>query len=151
MHQYSILLHIIDICFLTCICSVADITNPELFACGIRTWISLDIARFYEEHCQPSSGSALPACRLAPKTVIGPPLLKAGGVDTICTEFPRPLCRLCRLEPFHMVASYILDQHSQTTIHVECSIETCHRMHTRHKHTTSENISFRVELYPWKI
>ena len=33
--------------------SVADIVNPVLFACGSRTWISLDITRFYEEHCQP--------------------------------------------------------------------------------------------------
>ena len=68
--------------------SVADIVNPVLFACGSRTWISLDITRFYEEHCQPSSGSAWPACQ---KTVIGPPLLGAGGVDTICTGFARPL------------------------------------------------------------
>ena len=41
---------------------VADITNPDLFACGSWTWISLDIARFYEVHYQPSSGSAWPAC-----------------------------------------------------------------------------------------
>ena len=52
--------------------SVADIANPDLFACGSRTWISLDIARFYEEHCQPSSGSAWPA---RPKSVIRHPLL----------------------------------------------------------------------------
>ena len=31
--------------------SVTDIANPDLFACGSGTWISLDIARFYEEHC----------------------------------------------------------------------------------------------------
>ena len=31
--------------------SVADIANPDLFACGGRTWIGLDITRFYEEHC----------------------------------------------------------------------------------------------------
>ena len=68
--------------------SVADIANPDLLACGSRTWISLDIARFYEEHCQPSSGSAWPAC---PKTVIGPPLMGEGGVDIICTGFARPL------------------------------------------------------------
>ena len=42
--------------------SVADIANPDLFACSNWTWISLDIAHFYEEHCQPSSGSAWPAC-----------------------------------------------------------------------------------------
>ena len=68
--------------------SVADIANPDLFACGGRTWISLDITRFYEEHCQPSSGFVLPVC---PKTVIGPPLLGGGEVDTICTGFARPL------------------------------------------------------------
>ena len=62
--------------------SVADIANPDLFACGSRTWISLDIVRFYEEHCQPSSGFAWLACQ---KTVIEPTLLGAGGVDTICT------------------------------------------------------------------
>ena len=42
--------------------SVADIANPDLLACGSWTWISLDIARFYEEHCPPSSGSTWPAC-----------------------------------------------------------------------------------------
>ena len=47
--------------------SVADIANPDLFACSSgRSWNSLDIARFYEEHFQPSSGSArllCPHCR----------------------------------------------------------------------------------------
>ena len=56
--------------------SMADIENPDLFACGSRTWISLDIARFYEEQKNgnraPISGGAL-------------------GVDTICTGFARPL------------------------------------------------------------
>ena len=42
--------------------SVAYIANTDLFSCGSRTWSSLDIARFYEKHCQPSSGSARPAC-----------------------------------------------------------------------------------------
>ena len=41
--------------------SVADIANPDLFVCGSRTWISLDITHFYEAHCQSSSGSAWPA------------------------------------------------------------------------------------------
>ena len=35
--------------------SVADISNPNLFACSCRTWICLDIAHFYEEQCQPST------------------------------------------------------------------------------------------------
>ena len=42
--------------------SVANIANPDFFACVSRTWISLDIGHFYEEYCQPSSGSAWPAC-----------------------------------------------------------------------------------------
>ena len=67
---------------------VADIANPDLLACVSRTWISLDIARFCEEHYQPSSESAWPACL---KTVIGSPLLGPAGVDTICTGFARLL------------------------------------------------------------
>ena len=67
---------------------VADIENPDLFACGSRTWISFDIARFYEEHCQPSSESAWPAC---PKNGNRTPIAGAGGVDKICAGFARPL------------------------------------------------------------
>ena len=38
--------------------SVADIANPDLFACDCRTWIRLDISRFFKEQYQSSSGSA---------------------------------------------------------------------------------------------
>ena len=58
--------------------SVADIANPDLFACGSRTWISIDITRFYEEHCQSSSGSAWPAC---PKTGNRAPIAGGGRVQ----------------------------------------------------------------------
>ena len=27
---------------------IADIGNPDLFVCGCRTWICLDVTRFYE-------------------------------------------------------------------------------------------------------
>ena len=37
---------------------MTDIANPDLFVCVCRTWISLDINRFYEEQRQPSSESA---------------------------------------------------------------------------------------------
>ena len=86
------MLHLIDICFITCMC-LWQTSNIQtcLCVCGSRTWISVDIDRFYEGYCQPSSGSAWPTC---PKTVIGPPLLGSGGVDTICTGFDSPLCRL---------------------------------------------------------
>ena len=40
---------------------LADIANPDFLGCCCRTWISLDIGCFYEEQCQPSSGSAWPA------------------------------------------------------------------------------------------
>ena len=52
---------------------VEDIANKGFFACGSETWISLDIARFYEEHYLTSSRSVWPACQ---KMVIGHPLLE---------------------------------------------------------------------------
>ena len=60
--------------------SVADIANPDLCVCSSRTWISLDIARFYEEHV-----------RHAGKNGNRVPIPGAGWVDTICTGFDRPL------------------------------------------------------------
>ena len=66
---------------------MADITNPDLFACGSRTWIRLDLARFYEEHCQPSSGSAWPVS--PPKNGNRAPIAGGGMGDTICTGFAR--------------------------------------------------------------
>ena len=68
---------------------MAYVANPDLFVCVCRTWMCLDITRFYEEQRQPSSGSE-------------------GGFDTICTA----VCircdsytagMLCLLEPFHIV------------------------------------------------
>ena len=53
--------------------SVADIANPEFSGC-CRTWISLDIAHFYEEQCQPASGFAWSACHKNGK--LGSPLLE---------------------------------------------------------------------------
>ena len=78
---------------------VADIANPDLLACGSRTWISLDIDRFYAEHFQPSSGSAWPACQ---KNGNRAPIAGGGrgrhnldgGLPDSSTAF-----RLCRLEP----------------------------------------------------
>ena len=42
---------------------MAYIANPDLFVCGCRTWICLDITRFYEERRQPSSRSAWLVCQ----------------------------------------------------------------------------------------
>ena len=60
---------------------VPAIANPDLFACGSWTWISIDIA----------SHPVSPHGRLARQTVIVPPLLGPGGVDINCTCFARPL------------------------------------------------------------
>ena len=56
--QCSIMLHLIDICFLTCIC-LWQISQIQTFLFKV---VGLDITRFCEQHCQPSSGSAWPAC-----------------------------------------------------------------------------------------
>ena len=57
--QCSILLHLMDICFIPCIC-LWQISQIQTCLCvhGCRTWICLDITLFYEEQRQPSSGSA---------------------------------------------------------------------------------------------
>ena len=80
--------------------SVEDIANPDLFVCGSRTWISLDIARFYEEHCQPSSGSAWQDC---PKNGNRAPIAGGGrGRQNLHSGLPdhcdsSTVCRLCLL------------------------------------------------------
>ena len=67
--------------------SVADIENPDLLACGCRTWIRLEITCFYEEQCHSSSGSASPA--FPQKTLNRAPIAWGGNIDTICT----PVCQ----------------------------------------------------------
>ena len=89
--------------------SMADITNPDLFVCGCRTWICLDITRFHEKQRQQASGSACPACPKNGKSP-PPPLLEAGGFDTICTAVcircdSSTACRLCRLEHIGCISS----------------------------------------------
>ena len=60
--QCSILLHLMDICFLTCIC-LWQISQIQTFLFKVvGPWIGLDITRFGEQQHQPSSGSAWPAC-----------------------------------------------------------------------------------------
>ena len=73
---------------------VADIANPDLFACGSRTWVSLDIAHFYEEYRQPSSGCAWPACA---KHGREGSTQFAQGLSECCDS--STACRLYRLEP----------------------------------------------------
>ena len=91
--QCSIMLHLIDICFLTCIClwqisqiqpCLRVVVGPGLVSTSPAFMRSI------------ASHPAGPHGRLAQKTVIGPPLLGAGGVDTLCqtavTDPPRVCC-----------------------------------------------------------
>ena len=64
--------------------AVEDIANPGLFGCGLVS-TSPAFMRSFVNH------PAGPHDRLVQKTVIGPPLMGAGGVDTICIGFARPL------------------------------------------------------------
>ena len=59
--------------------------------CICRTWNRLDISRFMRSSTSQSAGLH---DWLAKNTVIGPPLLGAGWVNTICTGFAIPLCLL---------------------------------------------------------
>ena len=66
--QCSILLHLMDICFLTCIC-LWQISQIQTFLFKVvGPWIGLDITRFCEQQRQPSSGSAWPACQKTGKS-----------------------------------------------------------------------------------
>ena len=69
----------------TVVLSVADFASLDLFVCGCRTWICIEIDRFYGEQCHPPSGSAWPAC---PENGISVPRWgggRGGVIDTICT------------------------------------------------------------------
>ena len=55
--------------------------NSRRYVC-CSEWIGLDITRFCEQQCQPSSGSAWPACQKNGKSG---PIAGAGRFDTICT------------------------------------------------------------------
>ena len=93
--QCSILLHLMDICFLTCIClwQISQI-QTRLFKFVVPGLVSTSPAFV-------SSGSAWPAC---PKTLNRATIAGAERFDTICTAVCirsdiSTACMLCRLEP----------------------------------------------------
>ena len=99
--QCSILLQLMDICFLTCICllQISQIQTSlfNVFGPGLVTTPPAFVR----------SSASHPAdlhSRLAPKKrLIKPPLLGAGRFDTICTAVfdhcdNSTACRLCRLK-----------------------------------------------------
>ena len=86
--QCSILFHLINICFLTCIClwHISQIQTCLRVVVGPGLVSTLPaFMRSIASHPVGLHG------RLGQKTVIGLPLLGAGGVHTICTGFARPL------------------------------------------------------------
>ena len=108
--QCSILLHLMDICFLTCIClwQISHI-QTRLFSVVGPGLVSTSPAFV-------SSSASHPAGPHAQKTVNRAPIAGAGGFDTICTAVlvccdSSTTCRLCRLEPWLFLLS--LSQHLQ--------------------------------------
>ena len=86
--QCSIRLHLIDICFLSCIW-LWQIS--QILTC-LRVVVGHGLVSTSPAFMRSiASHSAGPHDRLAQTTVIGPPLLGAGGVVTICTGFARTL------------------------------------------------------------
>ena len=86
--QCSILLHLIDICFLICICMWQISEIQTCFRMVVGPGLVLTSHAFMRSIASQPVGLH---DRLAQKTVIGPPLLGEGGVNTICTGFARLL------------------------------------------------------------
>ena len=87
--QWSVLLHLTDICFLTCmfLLQISQIQTCLCVVCGVCVgpgFVSTSPA-FVSSNANHTAG---PHGRLAQKTGIGPPFLGAGVVDTICAASP---------------------------------------------------------------
>ena len=107
--QCSILLHLMDICFLTCIClwQISHI-QTRLFSVVGPGLVSTSPAFVSSSASHPAG----PHGRHAQKTVNRAPIAGAGGFDTICTAVlvccdSSTTCRLCRLEPSQEVSMVI--------------------------------------------
>ena len=99
--QCSILLHLMDICFLTCICllQISQIQTRLFDVVGTGLVSTSPVfLRSSANHPVGQHG------RLTKKTVNWAPLWGAGRFDTICTAVrdrcdSSTACRLCRLQP----------------------------------------------------
>ena len=107
-HCCSIMLHLMDICFLTDIClqQISQI-QTHLFVVVVPGLVSTSPTFVSSSASHPAG----PHGRLGQKTVNGPLLRGAGGFDTICTAVcdrcdSSTACRLCRLEPKHRDADH---------------------------------------------
>ena len=112
--QCSILLHLMDICFLTCIC-LWQISQIQTFLFKVvGPGLVSTSPRFCEQQRQPSSGSAWPACPKNGKS--GPHCWGRGGstqfaqqLETTVTAPPLVGCVVWSL--YHMVTQCIRDKH----------------------------------------
>ena len=101
--QCSMLLHLIDICYIPCIC-LWQISQIQTCLCVVvgPGFVSTSPTFMRSSTSQPAGPHGR---QLSQKRYIGPSLLGAGGFDTFCTAVcsrrDRPTaCRLCRLVCF---------------------------------------------------
>ena len=90
--QCSILLHLIDICFLPCICLWQISQIHTCLRVVVGPGLVSTSPPFYEDQCQTSSGSAYPACPRNGKS--GPNCWLQEG----STHFSQRFARRCGLE-----------------------------------------------------
>ena len=107
--QCSILLHLMDISFLTCIC-LWQISQIQTFLFKV----GLDITRFCEQQRRPSSGSAWPAC---PKNGNSGPLCCGWGGST---QFAQQFESFGALYLYSLLPSY-LKKRVYTVVNVHMS------------------------------
>ena len=103
--QCSILLHLMDICFLTCIC-LWQISQIQTFLFKVVGPGLVSTSRFCEQQRQPSSGSAWPVCQKNGKS--GPHCWGRGGstqftqqLESTVTAPPLVGCVVWSLHPSH--------------------------------------------------
>ena len=114
--QCSILLHLMDICFLTCIC-LWQISQIQTFLFKV-----VAITRFCEQQRQPSSGSAWPACTKNGKS--GPHCWVRGGstqlaqqLESAVTAPPLVGCVVWSLNLFYTILSSYYQTHTLPHYH----------------------------------
>ena len=108
--QCSILLHLMDICFLTCIC-LWQISQIQTFLFRVVGPGLVSTSPAFVSNS--TSHPAGPHGRHAQKTVNQAPIAWAGRFDTICTAAwvccdSSTACRLCRMEPVYTLSSILL-------------------------------------------
>ena len=128
--QCSILLHLMDICFLTCIC-LWQISQIQTFLFRVVGPGLVDITLFCEQQRKLSSGSAWPACTKNGKS--GPHYWGRGGstqfaqqLEFAVTAPPLVGCVVWSLHPVLITFSHHMSIPSQSAT----SNESCDRLNS---------------------